>query len=55
MRAVVNAVLILFIAVALVLAWAWEPDRSVESLTERYRVTGSQFLEFDGMSAHVAV
>lgn len=55
MRAVVNAVLLLFIAVALVLAWAWEPDRSVESLTERYRVTGSQFLELDGMSAHVAV
>jgi len=47
MRTVVNGLLILFIAVALVLAWAWEPDRSVESLTERYRV--------DGMSAHVAV
>jgi len=55
MRAVVNALLILFIAAALVLAWAWEPDRSVESLTERYRVTGSQFLELDGMGAHVAV
>src|SRR6056297_883087 len=55
MRAVVNALLILFIAAALVLAWAWEPDPSVESLTERYRVTGSQFLELDGMGAHVAV
>jgi len=55
MRAVVNILLILFIALAVLAAWAYEPDRGVESLAERYRVTGSQFLEIGGMRAHVAV
>lgn len=55
MRAVVNILLILFIAGALLVAWAYEPDRSVESLAERYRVTGSRFVEVEGMRAHVAV
>lgn len=55
MRAIVNILLILFIAGALLVAWAYEPDRSVESLAERYRVTGSRFLEIEGMRAHVAV
>ncbi|HKL62667.1 MAG TPA: alpha/beta hydrolase [Woeseiaceae bacterium] len=55
MRAVVNLLLMLFIAAAVLAAWAYEPDRSPQSLTERYRVTGSGFPEIDGMNAHVAV
>lgn len=55
MRALVNLLLILLIAVGLAVAWLHVPDRPVQELVEKYRVTGSRFLEVDGMSAHVAV
>ncbi len=55
MRAVVNILLMLFIAAAVLVAWAYEPERSAASLAERYRVTGSAFPEIGGMNAHLAV
>lgn len=46
------AVLLLAMAAG-VLAWAWTPDRSVDSLRARWAPAPSRFLSLDGMEVHL--
>lgn len=44
---------VLLLAVVAVLWRAWEPDRSVDSLVERWAKPPSQFIDVDGLRVHV--
>jgi pimeloyl-ACP methyl ester carboxylesterase len=52
-RAIVVAAAVAGALFALLLALNWQPDRSVESLRERWAAPPSQFLRIDGMQVHL--
>jgi pimeloyl-ACP methyl ester carboxylesterase len=52
-RVIAVALAVIAALFALLLALNWQPDRSVESLRERWAPAPSQFMRIDGMQVHV--
>jgi pimeloyl-ACP methyl ester carboxylesterase len=46
-------ILALFVILVVIVALAWTPDRSVDSLKQRWAAPPSKFIKLDGMSVHV--